>query len=205
MIYAQRSNCAMRILCLWALYLLATLTSHASGLWQPMHVDFSCWLRIERDWCGSRALPETYDKKSPWVYRLVQLIDSPQPELSCYLAESVVAATVAVLFCAALRPAFPRIAPLAPLLLILWSGTSETFYGAQTIEAFAMWCDVAAISLLALAVHRQLPAWAFAAGACAFLAASLRQPVTIHAVAWIPFFWLLFWRQPRAVAWNCSL
>ncbi|MEX0677470.1 MAG: hypothetical protein WD063_10375 [Pirellulales bacterium] len=189
-----------------AFYFVCALATHASGLWQPMHADYSCWLRVARDWrAGAVLYRETYDNKLPWVYRWVRAVDSARPEISCYLAESVLAAAGATLFAAALRPSFPRISPLVSVLLILWTGTSETFYGAQTTEAFALWCDVAAIGCWALAAQKGSPAWAFAAGIALVLTVTFRPPAVVHVIAWLPFLWLAYRRHSRkAAARNCA-
>lgn len=201
--HAVESNRPRRVLASFALFFACALATHASGLWQPMHADYSCWLRVARDWrSGAVLYRETYDNKSPWVYRWVRIIDSARPEVSCYLAESLLAAVAATLFAAALRPALPRVALVAPLLLIVWSGTNETFYGGQTVEAFALWWDVAAVSCWALAAHKGSAAWALAAGACLFLVVAFRPPAAVHVIAWIPFGVLLWRRHERGVAWR---
>jgi hypothetical protein len=199
---ASGPHYARRVLVSLAFYWVCGLGTHASGLWQPMHADYSCWLRIARDWRQGAALyRDCYDNKSPWVYRGLQVIDTSRPEISCYLVESIFAAVGATVFRVALTPSFPRTAVLAPMMLVLWSGISQTFYGAQSTEAFALWCDVAAMSCWVLATHRGSAAWAFAAGVSFFLCVALRPPVIVHVIAWLPFLWLLFRRYPRKIAW----
>lgn len=166
-----------------------------------MHADYSCWLRVTRDWQGGAALyRETYDNKSPWLYRWVRAIDSANPNVSVYLVESLMAATGATVLWVALRPVFPRVAFLAPLLLIVWSGTSETFYGGQTTEAFALWLDVTMVASAALAARRGSLVLAATCGGCLFLAAVLRPPAFLHSIACLPFVWLLWQRYPAKCA-----
>jgi hypothetical protein len=182
-------------------YWLCALVTHTSGLWQPMHADYSCWLRVARDWRdGATLYRDTYDNKLPWLYRWVRAADSSRPEISGYLAETVLAAVAATIFRSALRPAMPRVASLAPLLVIVWSGTSSSFYGGQSTEAVALWFDVAALSLWALAALRGSAAWAFVAGACFFVEAVFRPPALVHLAAWLPFGWFAFQRHSQAVA-----
>jgi hypothetical protein len=184
-----------------AAYGLTALATHASGLWQPMHADYSCFLRVAHDWRDGAALYRaSYDNKTPWLYRGVLAIDSGRPEVSCYLAETALAALVATLFRAALAYSLPRIASIVPLLLIVWSGTSQTFYGAQTTEAFAMWFAVASISSLALAARSGSLGFAATAGGGLFCAAVLRPPAILLVIAWLPFLILMYRRQQRGLA-----
>jgi hypothetical protein len=163
------------------------LATHFSGLYQPMHTDWSTRLRVARDWRGGAALyRETYCNTQPVVYLWILLIDSSRPELSVYVAESTLAALSATVFCVALRRELPRAASVAPLLLIAWSGTSTTFYGGQITEAPALWCDVLALSCFALAARHGRVWLAALAGGLFCLTVGFRIPAVLNCVAWLP-------------------
>jgi hypothetical protein len=175
----------------FCLCLAVALATHFSGLYQPMHADWSTRLRVARDWrCGAALYRETYCNTQPVVYLWILLIDSSRPELSMYLAEATLAAVAATVFRAALRRDLPRAAPVAPLLLIAWTGMSTTFYGGQITEAPALWFDVLAVSSFAIAVRRQR-IWAAAlAGTLFFLTVGFRIPAVLNCIAWLPLIWI---------------
>jgi hypothetical protein len=169
------------------LCLAVALATHFSGLYQPMHADWSTRVRVARDWRGGAALyRETYCNTQPVVYLWILLIDSARPEVSMYLAEAALAAVAATVFSIALRRELPRAASAAPLLLIAWTGMSTTFYGGQITEAPALWCDVLGLSCFALAVQRGRSWLAALAGVFFFLMVGFRVPAAINGLAWVP-------------------
>jgi hypothetical protein len=172
-------------------YWLVALATHCSGLFQPMHCDYSCRLRVAREWAGGKALyRETYDNPQPVVFLWVLASDSPRPALTAFLAETALAAGGCAVFRAALLTVVPRLAGVIPLVLIVFSGVSPTFYGGQIAEAPAMWLDVVGLSCFWLAV-RGYGLWlAGAAGVCFFLMVNFRVPSAVHVVAWLPLMWL---------------
>jgi len=173
---------------LWlVVFWLAALATHASGLYQPMHCDYSCRLRVARDWRQGLALyRQTYDNPNPVVFLWLLAIDSPRPAVSGFLAETALAAGAGLFLWAALARAVPRLAGVVPLVLIALSGASPTFYGGQIAEAPAMWLDVIAVAALWLALEGGGLALAALAGAAGVLVVALRFPAVLHVAAWLP-------------------
>jgi hypothetical protein len=183
------------------LFWLCAAATHASGLVQPMHCDYSTWVRVTRDWDEGKTLyVETYDNKQPTLFLFVRLIDSSRPAVSQYVAETLLAALGALVLRAALLQTLPAVANLVPVLVIVWSGTSETFAGGQTTEAIALWLDVAGLSMGVLAARRASAPLAAAAGLLFFLAVSFRIPCAMHAVAYLPPLWMAASRHTRRAA-----
>lgn len=167
----------------WAL----ALATHTSGLVQPVHCDYSTWLRVAQDWHAGKPLyGEAFDNKNPTVFLTVGLLGWSRPAWSLYLAETLIAALAAsILFVAVSRTA-PRAAVLAALFLVVWTGTSATFVQGQTTETMALWADVLAVSLTVLAVRNHSYRLAAVAGLFAFYAFSVRIPAVLHLVAYWP-------------------
>lgn len=168
----------------WAL----ALATHTSGLVNPVHCDYSTWLRVAQDWHAGHALygGVAFDNKNPTVFLVVGLIGWKEPAISLYVAETLFAAFAgSILFLALLRTK-PRVALLAPMFLIAWSGTSQTFVQGQTTETAALWCDVIAISCAVLAARSGSLKLVAVSGVFAFLAFSARIPCALHVVAYWP-------------------
>jgi hypothetical protein len=175
-----------------AFWLLA-LATHASGLFKPMHSDYSMWLRVARDWQSGLALyEETYDNKQPTLFLFLRLIDWGNPRVSLYLAETLLAALGSLALCSALRRTVPACALLAPVLLIAVTGSAVTFMGGQCAEALALWFDVIALSCFVIALAGG--AWwsMLAGGVSFFLMVSFRIPAILHGLAYLPLTWALF-------------
>jgi len=170
-------------------WILALLT-HCSGLYEPMHTDYSCRLRIARDWRGGAALyRETYCNTQPIVYMWILASDSSNPAVSSFLAETALATLASIVLWRALRKRLPTAAPVVPLLLIVFSGVSTTFYGGQITEGPAMWCDVLGFSLFAMALQRRSAPLAFLAGVFYLFEVGFRIPSAINAAACFPLLW----------------
>lgn len=166
---------------------LLALATHTSGLVNPVHCDYSTWLRVAQDWnAGQTLYGETFDNKNPTVFLVVGLLGWSNPAVSLYFAETLFAAFTASILFLALRRTAPRAALLAPMLLIAWSGTATTFVQGQTTETMALWCDVLAISCAVLAVRNASLGLVAVSGIFAFLAFSARIPCVIHIVAYWP-------------------
>lgn len=171
----------------WLLvYWLVALATHASGLFEAMHCDYSCRIRIARDWAGGKELyRETYDNPQPIVFLWVLATDSSWPAASAYLAETALAACACLVFRRALLPSLARVASLVPLLLIVWSGVSPTFYGGQIAEAPALWLDVLGVSCFSLALRSGRHSLALVAGLCFFAMVGFRVPSGLHLATWL--------------------
>jgi hypothetical protein len=171
----------------WLLsYWLIALATHASGLWQPMHCDYSCRLRVAREWASGKALyRQTYDNPQPVVFLWLLAIDSPRPAVSAYLAETALAAGACLVFRAALLRVFPRLAGLIPIFLIVFSGVSSTFYAGQIAEAPAMWLDVIGLSCFWLALRPGRTWLALIAGISYILMVGFRVPSALNIVSWL--------------------
>jgi hypothetical protein len=176
------------------------LATHGAGLYEPMHCDYSCRLRIARDWQQGAALyRETYCNTQPIVYLAILAVDSSNPAVTCYLAETLLAAVACVVFWSALRKRLPVAAPVIPLLLIVFSGVSSTFCGGQITEAPALWCDILGFSLFAMALQKgrsALPSeqrlavvLAFLSGGFYLCEVGFRIPSAINAAACLPLLW----------------
>jgi hypothetical protein len=187
---------AFRILAGLGLVALLTgvaLLTHAEGLYLAMHNDYSVWIRVARDWqSGLTLYEETPDNKLPTLFLFIRLIDGPRPEVSLYLAESFLAVLGGLTLFFTLRSSIPKSALPAALLLIAWTGTSGTFYGAQITEAISVWLDVFAMCLLFFSVTRGRRLLAFLAGALFFLMVTFRVPTVLHALAYIPLLFVSF-------------
>jgi hypothetical protein len=182
-----------RYIRLFALYWVIALATHAEGLYQPMHNDLSVRLRVARDWrAGSKLYEETYENTQPTYFLFILLADSARPEITHYLAETVLAAIAALSLYAAMRRTAPRCAMVAPVLLIAWTGIGGTFYGGQITEGISIWFDVIAMCLFFEAVRKNCCVLAFLSGISFFLMVSIRIPCVLHAVAYAPLLWVLY-------------
>eukprot|EP00913_Durusdinium_trenchii_P023342 g21920.t1 len=153
------------------------------------------WLRVAEDWrAGYELYGIAFDNKNPTVFLTVGLISGANPAASHYFAETLFAAYAATMLFLALRRTAPRAAMLAPMLLIVWSGTSATFVHGQTTESAALWCDVVAVSAAVLSARNRSRSLMAISGLFAFLAFSARIPCAIHVVAYWPIV-LLSWRR----------
>lgn len=182
---------------LWMFWLVA-LCTHWSGLYQPMHCDYSSRLRVARDWAAGQALyRETYDNTQPTVYLWMLLTDSSRPAVSAYLAETLLAAVACAAFRLLLLQIVPRMASAIPLLLIALSGASPTFYGGQITEAPALWFGLLGLSLFWLSLRSGRWLLAFFAGLCYFLMMSFRIPSAALVVCAAPAIWETFARRRK--------
>lgn len=78
---------------------------------------------------------------------------------------------------------------MIPLLLIVFSGASPTFYGGQIAEAPAMWLDVIGLSCFWLALESDRAWLALISGVCYVLMVSFRIPSAINLIALLPLVW----------------
>src|SRR5439155_18372428 len=183
----------LRWLGLFAIFGMVALLTHAEGLYLAMHNGYSVRIRVARDWQSGLTLYEDApDNKLPPLFLFIGLIDGARPEVSLYLAESFLAALGGLALFAALRRTAPRSALPAALLLIAWTGTSGTFYGAQITEAISVWLDVLALCLFFYSVRRGRSLPALLAGALFFLMVSFRVPAVLHALAYVPLLVVCF-------------
>ncbi len=180
-----------------ALFLTATLATHFLWLIVPLPSDLDIFIRVARDWAaGATLYVDTYDIKLPTVYGLVRLLDSSNPALTWYLAETVYMTIAATALFAAMRRAAPIAAFVPPMLMIAWTGTMGT--GQQT-EAVALALDVTALSLCAIAARTGRWWLGSVAGACVALMVSFRPPTLLHLVAYAPVLWVAYRSQgPRS-------
>ena len=82
----------LRWIGLFAVFAMVALLTHAEGLYLAMHNDYSVWIRVARDWQSGLTLYEDApDNKLPPLFLFIRLIDGPRPEVSLYLAESLLA------------------------------------------------------------------------------------------------------------------
>jgi hypothetical protein len=181
-----------------ALFWLVALGTHGSGLYQPMHCDYSSRLRVARDWAAGQALyRETYDNTQPVVYLWMLLTDSSHPAVSAFLAETLLAAMACVVFRSLLLRIAPRAAGVIPVLLIALSGASPTFYGGQITEAPALWWGILALSLFWLSLKTGRLFLAYFAGLCCFLMVAFRIPSAAFVVCLAPPIWQAIARRKK--------
>jgi hypothetical protein len=182
-----RPGSFVRTVCYFLAALVLALATRTAELYRPMHSDYSMWLRVARDWAGGQQLyGDAYDNKLPTIYLMLRLIDSSHPKLSLYLAQSLLAAAGAVVLRRTIGATSPLLGFAAPLVLVAWSSTYSTSVGGQTTEAFALWFDVIALSCFALSTQNGAVLMLLA-GLSFFVAASLRFPCVLNAIAYLPF------------------
>ena len=180
----------LRQIAVFLAFWMCAAATQATGLFRPMHCDYSTWVRVARDWNGGQTLyVDTYDNKQPTLFLFVGLIDSTRPALSLFVAETLLAALAASLFRAFLLATLPGLALLIPVFMIVWSGASETFVSGQTTEALVLWLDVAAVALCGLSARHNRLLLAGLAGGLYFLLVSLRIPCAVHGLAYLPLLW----------------
>jgi hypothetical protein len=188
-----KSPAVRRYLSLFAIYWVIALATHAEGLYQPMHNDLSVRLRVARDWrAGLKLYEETYENTQPTYFLFILLADSARPEITHYLAESLLATIAALSLYIAMRRTAPRCAMVAPVLLIAWSGIGGTFYGGQITEGVSIWFDVIAMCLCFEAVRKNCGVLALLSGVSFCLMLSIRIPCVLHAVAYAPLLWIVY-------------
>ena len=179
------------------MYWLIALATYSPALYRPMNCDCSMWFRVARDWGrGLKLYEETYDNKQPTTFMLLRLIDCPQPKLSLYLAHSLLAAGGALALRSALLRTLPAGAGVAPILLLVWSGSGATGPVTQTVESVALWFDVLAFSCFVMAIRRQSWFRMLLGGISFFLMVSFRIPALAQGLAYLPMVYLLFQTRP---------
>lgn len=191
----------LRHIAVFFMFWMCAAATQATGLFRPLHCDYSTWVRVARDWqSGHRLYVDTYDNKQPTLFLFVGRIDSPQPAVTLFLAETLMAAVAATLLRALLLTTLPTLAVLIPVQIIVWSGIAETFVGGQTTEALVLWLDVATLAFCGLAARHNIPVLAGLAGGLYFLMVSLRIPCAVHGLAYLPLLWWAAREQSARVA-----
>jgi len=170
----------------WLLaYCSLALATHTYVLLHPMPCDNCVYIRYSRDWSdGAKLYTDRYEPKTPVVFWLFRLIDSPSPRLSVYFAGAVLVAFAG----GELRRALLKVAPLgasiAPVFLIVWSGA----IGFQHLyDAFVVPLAVLAFAWLGRAVEsRSVALYPGLAGVAFAIVVGLYPPTAAYAIAFLP-------------------